>query len=122
MTTTIERSRADPKIPPGLPTPGIENDLSRREFLAGGRGVISTLPEAFYLVAVQSVVAAEKRDAFGKALGDDEPVERVAVVEREPRDRVEVRGGDLHYLYAVGGSFLDGQIVEGEFELEFPGT
>lgn len=43
MTTTIEQPRRGIEVPPGLPVPEIENDLTRREFLIGA-GLIALAP------------------------------------------------------------------------------
>jgi len=44
MTTTIERPQIELRVPPGLLVPGIENDLTRREFLIGTGGMLVLAP------------------------------------------------------------------------------
>lgn len=53
------------------------------------------LPETFDPVGDQDAVAAEERDVSGQALGHDGAVERVAMMEGEARNRVEVSGRSL---------------------------
>jgi len=76
-------------------------------------------PKAFDPIPVQNVVAAEEGDVLGEALRDDETVERAAVMEWEPRNHVEARGGDPHYPDAMLDGFLNREFHEREFELEF---
>ncbi len=44
MTPSTERPRTNSKVSPGLPIPEIENDLTRRGFLAGAAGLIVLAP------------------------------------------------------------------------------
>lgn len=45
ITTITERPRVEPRVPPGLPIPEIENNLTRREFLTGAGSLLGHLEE-----------------------------------------------------------------------------
>lgn len=79
-------------------------------------------PKTFDAICVESAVAAEKRDVFGEAHGDDEAVEGVSVMEWEGRNRIEVGGCDGHDLDSMLGGFPGREIHERKVEREFPGA
>lgn len=90
-----------------FPTPGTSRWAEKRP-----------LPEAFYSVAIQSIVAAEERDVLGDALRDDEAVERVLAVEGEGSQGVKVRGCDLHQFQILAENLFRYQLSERAAALE----
>jgi hypothetical protein len=76
------------------------------------------LPEPVDAVAVQRDVVAEDGQSLGKALGDQKPVERIAVVEGEPRHDFELLEAYREDFYAMCCRLLERKLDEWYVETE----
>lgn len=75
------------------------------------------------------VITADDGEAFVNRLGDEEAVERIAMMIREARKFVDMVEGDREELERAGGDFGgdhlshgpgDGQLADTELDLHFP--